>query len=195
MLHRALLGSVERFLGVLIEHFAGAFPIWLAPVQVMVIPIAERHQEYGKRVLAQLADAGLRAELDDRNEKMGYKIREAQTQKIPYMLVVVIRRFNRVRFRCGIAIKGRGAQSLESFLQKIKDLSKPGPSGHKGPEADFISDDSLRRITITIKQIRVRVNELIRAKEIRVIDEDGGNWDHDAGTGAGNGAFPGIGPG
>jgi len=121
MLHRALLGSVERFLGVLIEHFAGAFPIWLAPVQVMVIPIAERHQEYGKRVLAQLADAGLRAELDDRNEKMGYKIREAQTQKIPYMLVVGDKEVQSGQVSVRNRYQGdEGAQSLESFLQKIK---------------------------------------------------------------------------
>jgi len=121
MLHRALLGSVERFLGVLIEHFAGAFPIWLAPVQVMVIPIAERHQEYGKRVLAQLADAGLRTELDDRNEKMGYKIREAQTQKIPYMLVVGDKEVQSGQVSVRNRYQGdEGAQSLESFLQKIK---------------------------------------------------------------------------
>jgi threonyl-tRNA synthetase len=88
MLHRALLGSVERFLGVLIEHYAGAFPIWLAPVQVVVIPISERHHEYARQVREKLAGAGLRVELDDRNEKMGYKIREAQTLKVPYMLVV-----------------------------------------------------------------------------------------------------------
>lgn len=88
MLHRALLGSVERFLGVLIEHYAGAFPIWLAPVQAMVIPIAERHHDYARQVMQRLTEAGVRAEVDERNEKMGYKIRAAQTQKIPYMLVL-----------------------------------------------------------------------------------------------------------
>ena len=88
MVHRALLGSLERFFGVLIEHYAGAFPLWLAPVQAMVIPVAERHQEYGHHVAAQLKAAGVRVGVDDRSEKMGYKIREAQVQKVPYMLVV-----------------------------------------------------------------------------------------------------------
>jgi threonyl-tRNA synthetase len=88
MIHRALLGSMERFMGVLIEHYAGAFPVWLAPVQAVVIPIADRHQDYARQVIGQLADAGLRAKLDDRNERMNLKIREAQLQKVPYMLVV-----------------------------------------------------------------------------------------------------------
>ncbi len=88
MVHRALLGSLERFFGVLIEHYAGAFPFWLAPVQVRVIPITEKQHEYGRQVYDRLIKAGLRAELDDRNEKVGYKIREAETQKIPYMLIL-----------------------------------------------------------------------------------------------------------
>lgn len=88
MIHRALLGSLERFMGVLIEHYAGAFPLWLAPVQAIVIPIADRHVEYAEKVSAQLKAEGLRVQVDDRNEKTGYKIREAQVNKIPYMLVV-----------------------------------------------------------------------------------------------------------
>jgi threonyl-tRNA synthetase len=88
MVHRALLGSMERFFGVLIEHYAGAFPLWLAPVQVVVVPVAERHQEYARSVAQKLKAKGLRVTVDDRSEKMGYKIREAQVQKIPYMLVV-----------------------------------------------------------------------------------------------------------
>src|SRR6185503_2756807 len=88
MIHRALLGSMERFFGVLIEHYAGAFPLWLAPVQAVVIPVAERHRDYGRTVADQLRRAGVRVEMDDRDEKMGYKIREAQVQKVPYMLVV-----------------------------------------------------------------------------------------------------------
>jgi len=88
MVHRALLGSLERFFGVLIEHYAGAFPLWLAPTQVEVIPVAERHQEYGRSVAEKLRGHGLRVHLDDRSERMGYKIREAQLHKIPYMLVV-----------------------------------------------------------------------------------------------------------
>jgi threonyl-tRNA synthetase len=88
MLHRALLGSLERFFGVLVEHYAGAFPVWLAPVQATVIPVAERHQDYARQVAEKLKAGGLRVEVDDRSEKMGYKIREAQVQKVPYMLVV-----------------------------------------------------------------------------------------------------------
>jgi len=88
MIHRALLGSMERFLGGLIEHYAGAFPVWLSPVQAMVIPIADRHQEYAAQVVEQLRREGLRADLDVRAERMNAKIRDAQMQKIPYMLVV-----------------------------------------------------------------------------------------------------------
>jgi threonyl-tRNA synthetase len=87
-IHRAIFGSFERFIGILTEHFAGAFPAWLAPVQVRVLPVSAKHQEYGQRVFERLRDAGLRVELDDRSEKLGYKIREAQVQKVPYMLVV-----------------------------------------------------------------------------------------------------------
>ena len=88
MIHRALLGALERFMGVLIEHYGGAFPTWLAPVQATVIPIADRHHEYAAGIEAQLTEAGIRARTDDRNERMGAKIREAQVQKVPYMLVV-----------------------------------------------------------------------------------------------------------
>jgi len=88
MIHRAILGTIERFLGILIEHCGGAFPLWLAPVQVRVLTLTERTQAYGRAVCDRLRAAGLRAELDDRNEKLGYKVREAQLAKIPYMLVV-----------------------------------------------------------------------------------------------------------
>jgi threonyl-tRNA synthetase len=88
MVHRAIFGSFERFIGILIEHFAGAFPTWLAPVQARVLPVSEKHAEYARAVHAKLRGARVRAELDDRNEKLGYKIREAQLRKVPYMLVV-----------------------------------------------------------------------------------------------------------
>ncbi|TDI83972.1 MAG: threonine--tRNA ligase [Caldithrix sp.] len=88
VIHRAPFGSIERFIGILIEHFAGAFPAWLAPVQVIVLPISDDHLDYAREVCRRLKDADLRAEVDDRNEKVGFKIREAETQKIPYMLVV-----------------------------------------------------------------------------------------------------------
>ena len=88
MVHRALLGSVERFFGILIEHYAGAFPLWLAPVQVEVCPVSEKVQDYAKHVYETLKNHGIRVHLDDRNEKLPAKIRDAQMQKIPYMLVV-----------------------------------------------------------------------------------------------------------
>ncbi len=88
MIHRVVFGSIERFIGVITEHFAGAFPTWLAPVQVKVLPITDRNLNYSRQVIAKLDELGVRAELDDRNEKTGYKIREAQLQKIPYMLIL-----------------------------------------------------------------------------------------------------------
>jgi threonyl-tRNA synthetase len=88
MVHRALYGSIERFFGILVEQYAGAFPVWLAPVQVVVMPITDRQQDYAKTVHAQLAEAGFRTELDDRKEKVNLKIRDAQMQKVPYMLVI-----------------------------------------------------------------------------------------------------------
>ena len=88
MLHTAAYGSIERFIGILTEHFAGAFPLWLAPVQAIVLPITDRCRDYAETVAARLKDAGFRVETDYRSEKIGYKIREAQMQKIPYMLVL-----------------------------------------------------------------------------------------------------------
>ncbi|HWR05588.1 threonine--tRNA ligase [Sporomusa sp.] len=88
MIHRVAYGSIERFIGILIEHFAGAFPIWLAPVQVKILPISERHAEFARTIAQEMRDQDIRAEVDDRNEKIGYKIREAQLEKVPYMLVV-----------------------------------------------------------------------------------------------------------
>ncbi|MDX6640520.1 MAG: threonyl-tRNA synthetase, partial [Solirubrobacteraceae bacterium] len=88
MIHRALLGSLERFIGILIEHYAGEFPVWLTPVQAIVLPIADRHAEAAEAAAAELREAGVRVEVDDRTESVGRKIREAELQKIPYMLVV-----------------------------------------------------------------------------------------------------------
>jgi threonyl-tRNA synthetase len=88
MIHRVILGSIERFLGVLIEHYAGAFPLWLAPVQAIILTITDRNIPYGKDLLETLFSAGIRVEKDFRNEKLGFKVREAQVKKIPYMLVV-----------------------------------------------------------------------------------------------------------
>jgi threonyl-tRNA synthetase len=88
IIHRAPFGSLERFIGVLIEHFAGDFPLWLAPIQCVVLPITESQIEYAKSVFADLVAAGIRVELDDRNEKIGFKIREWETKKVPFMLVL-----------------------------------------------------------------------------------------------------------
>ncbi|MCD8343904.1 MAG: threonine--tRNA ligase [Oscillospiraceae bacterium] len=119
MIHRVVLGSIERFIGVITEHFAGAFPLWLAPVQVKVLPITDRAADYARSVSAKLDEAGLRAETDVRNEKIGYKIREAQLQKIPYMLVVGDREAEAgtvaVRTRAG---EDLGAVELQSFIDR-----------------------------------------------------------------------------
>jgi len=117
VVHRALLGSLERFFGTLIEHYGGAFPIWLAPVQAMVIPIADRHQAYARQVAAQLKSAGLRVEVDESGDRMQAKIREAQLQKVPYMLVVGDREAENgavaIRLRSG---EDLGARPLADFL-------------------------------------------------------------------------------
>jgi len=122
MIHRAMLGSIERFIGILIEHTAGAFPVWLAPVQAVVLPISEKFGDYAAGVHAQLIAAGLRAELDDRNEKLGYRIREAQLQKVPYMLVIGGREEEAgevsVRLRTE---ENLGSQSVEAFLERAKE--------------------------------------------------------------------------
>jgi len=121
MIHRALLGSMERFMGVLIEHFAGAFPVWLSPVQAVVIPIADRHVEYAQAAAKQLQEAGLRVEVDERGERMNAKIRDAQKQKIPYMLVVGDKeaesRQVALRLRSG---ENPGPMSLDAFLERAR---------------------------------------------------------------------------
>jgi threonyl-tRNA synthetase len=88
MIHRALMGSFERFIGILIEHYGGDFPLWLAPVQARVLPIADRHLAYAREVAAELTEAGIRVDVDDRTESVGKKIREGELKKVPYMLVV-----------------------------------------------------------------------------------------------------------
>jgi threonyl-tRNA synthetase len=123
MIHRAMLGSVERFLAILIEQTAGAFPLWLAPVQAMVLPVSEKFAAYGEKVRQALAEAGVRSELDDRNEKLGYRIREAQLQKVPFMLVVGAREEQdgtvAVRRRAG---EDLGAMALDAFLARLRGL-------------------------------------------------------------------------
>jgi threonyl-tRNA synthetase len=122
VIHRAIYGSFERFIALLIEHYAGAFPLWLAPVQVVVLPIADRHVDYCRTVLAGLGSAGLRAELDERQEKIGYKIREAQLQKVPYMLVVG----DREAAEGTVAVRSRtggdlGAREVAAFVRAARE--------------------------------------------------------------------------
>ena len=120
MIHRVVFGSIERFIGILIEHFAGAFPTWLAPVQVKVLPISDKYMDYAQNVLNKLTEAGIRAEVDTRAEKIGYKIREAQTAKIPYILVVGQKEEeeNTVSVRSRAA-GDEGARSLDTFIADI----------------------------------------------------------------------------
>ena len=120
MIHRVVYGSMERFMGILIEHFAGAFPVWLAPEQVRILPITDRANEYGSKILAQLQSVGLRASLDDRNEKVGYKIREAATMKIPYQIIIGDEEVANQT----ISIRGRGNENksglkLADFVERI----------------------------------------------------------------------------
>ncbi|HSW50385.1 MAG TPA: threonine--tRNA ligase, partial [Bryobacteraceae bacterium] len=123
MVHRALYGSLERFFGILLEHYAGAFPVWLAPVQAIVLPITDRNVEYGRQVVERLKQEGIRATLDDRSEKVNLKIREAQLQKIPYMLVIGDREVG----SGAVAVRNRkhgdqGAKSVEDFSAEIRKL-------------------------------------------------------------------------
>ncbi len=125
MIHRALLGSMERFMGVLIEHYGGAFPVWLAPVQAAIIPIADRHMEYAHSLASQLKDAKLRVQVDDRGERMNAKIRDAQMQKIPFMLVIGDREVEAgtvaVRLRSG---ENLGAIAIDDFIARVNEDSK-----------------------------------------------------------------------
>ncbi len=121
MVHRAIFGSFERFIAILTEHFQGAFPVWLSPVQAVIIPISEKNNDYGKKVLYQLREAGIRAEMDERQEMMQGKIRDAQLQKIPYMLVVGGREEEAGK----VAVRTRssedlGAIEIKEFVEKIK---------------------------------------------------------------------------
>jgi threonyl-tRNA synthetase len=123
MVHRALYGSVERFFGVLIEHYAGAFPVWLSPVQAVIIAIAERHIDYANKIAAQLKEAGVRVHVDGRNEKMNSKIREHAMQKVPFMLVVGDKEAEAAR----VNVRTRGSEKTEDvaasdFVEKIKGL-------------------------------------------------------------------------
>lgn len=125
MIHRVAFGSIERFIGILIEHFAGAFPTWLAPVQVKVLPISDKYADYAKKVYEELQAAGIRVEMDTRSEKIGYKIREAQGQKIPYMLIAGAKEEEEVTVSVRSRFKGdEGSRTLEAFISDIKEEIK-----------------------------------------------------------------------
>ncbi len=125
MIHRAIYGTYERFMAVLVEHYAGAFPLWLAPVQAVVVPIADRHLEYAESVAHTLQSAGFRVEVDSRREKMQAKIRDAQAQQVPYMLIVG----DRDQQAGTVSVRERrqgdlGAQALPEFLAQLEELRK-----------------------------------------------------------------------
>ncbi len=125
MLHRALLGSMERFMGILVEHYGGAFPLWLAPVQALVLPVSEKHQAYAEEVRDKLRLESLRVDADLRNEKLGYKIRSAQVSKIPYMLVVGDREVESGNVSVRNRLEGdQGSMGLDSFATIVQDLIK-----------------------------------------------------------------------
>ena len=122
MLHRVIFGSIERFIGILIEHFAGAFPTWLAPVQVRILPIADSHKEYAEKLKKEFEENEIRVEIDEREEKIGYKIREAQLQKIPYMLIIGDKEVE----ANAVGVRSRkdgdiGAMPVNDFIEKIKE--------------------------------------------------------------------------
>ena len=119
MIHRVVFGSMERFIGILTEHYAGAFPVWLAPIQARIIPITERHHDYANELAREMKKVGIRVDVDARSEKMGYKIREGQMQKIPYMLVV-------------------GDKEVESRAVSVRKRGE-GDIGSRG-SADFINE-------------------------------------------------------
>jgi threonyl-tRNA synthetase len=120
IIHRVIYGAIERFFGILVEHFAGAFPVWLAPVQAVVIPVSDAFDDYGKEVHRKLLDAGIRAEVDLSSDTMKYKIRGAQTQQVPYMLIVG----DRERQNNAVSVRHRrqndiGSMSADAFIQKV----------------------------------------------------------------------------
>ena len=143
MVHRALFGSFDRFIGIITEHFAGAFPTWLAPVQVRILPIADSHKEYAEKLKEKLEEYDIRVELDEREEKIGYKIREAQLQKIPYMLIVGDKEVE----ANAVGVRSRkdgdiGAMSVEDFINKIEEEIKTfarenAARGKKGSDPFF----------------------------------------------------------
>jgi threonyl-tRNA synthetase len=120
MIHRALLGSFERFIGILIEHYAGEFPLWLAPVQALVLPIADRHAEYAQQVASELREAGLRVDMDERTESVGKKIRDGELRKAPYMLILGDKEADAGEVSVRRHREGDlGAMTVEEFISRV----------------------------------------------------------------------------
>jgi threonyl-tRNA synthetase len=133
MVHRALLGSLERFFGVLVEHYNGSFPLWLAPVQAVVLPIAERHDDYARALDRRLRESGLRSTVDLSREKVGKKIREAEVQKVPLILVVGDKEVERGTASLRVHGQGdKGDVDLAAFIAKAQELDR-----HKSLEVNF----------------------------------------------------------
>ncbi|MFP4013293.1 MAG: threonine--tRNA ligase [Chitinispirillaceae bacterium] len=127
MIHRALLGSMERFIGILLEHYGGALPLWLSPVQCRILPISEKYTEYAEELRKKALEGGIRVELDDRNEKVGYKIRDAETKKIPFMVVVGEKEQEAGTVSLRRHSKGDlGIRTVEEFIEELHNLSVPG---------------------------------------------------------------------
>jgi threonyl-tRNA synthetase len=126
MLHRTVYGSLERFLGILIEHYAGAFPYWLAPIQVRLVPVSDDHQEYVRKVSARLEERGIRVDIDLRDEKLGKRIRDAQLQKVPFMIVAGDREVETQSLAVRDRAKGDlGSMSLEGFFEHLNSCFDP----------------------------------------------------------------------
>jgi threonyl-tRNA synthetase len=122
IIHRVVFGSIERFFGILIEHFAGKFPLWLAPVQVKFIPIADRHIEYARKAASEMRAVGIRVDIDERAEKIGYKIREAQLSKVPYMMVIGDKEVEEGTLSVRSRDKGElGSRSVQEFIADAKE--------------------------------------------------------------------------
>ncbi len=120
MIHRVAYGSIERFIGILIEHFAGKFPVWLAPVQAKILPISDKFMDYAEGIQAKLFDAGIRVELDSRAEKIGYKIREAQMEKVPYMVILGEKELESGLISIRLRDTGETiSMDIDEFVQKV----------------------------------------------------------------------------
>jgi threonyl-tRNA synthetase len=130
VIHRAILGSIERFMGILVEHYAGAFPTWLAPEQVRIVPVSDTYNDYAGTVADHLRKVGLRAQVDERREGVGYKIRDAEVNKVPYMVVVGEKEVGSSKVSVRSHAKGElGQMDLDHFVSRLRDEAEPPAPG------------------------------------------------------------------